>query len=190
MGLTYADKMLEQLREQLVNVVGDIGPAVVGVDAESAIKNVLRFVREAKINLGLWFNPGTTCAVKTVLGAYIGKPKRIRLFYGDPATGRDWLETDDVQGRVGVSTGVIKAPLLFEKNDPYGSMILTDNIVRILDEETGAELYRHPRYHQPRLGLARREGKYEVTANSEVVGSFDESVDAAKHLAFLLGIPD
>lgn len=82
----------------------------------------------------------------------------LRLFYGDPETGRDWMEEADVIGEVGRSTGAHKIPLLIEPGEDGGPGILTKNVVRLMGAESGKELYRHPKYHLPEMEIRSTEG--------------------------------
>ena len=74
---------------------------------------------------------------------------RIRIFYGDRETGRDWGEENDVTGYVGRSTGASKIPLLVHNSRSYGGGALLDHcIVKIMDTHTKRVLYSHPTYHR------------------------------------------
>lgn len=74
------------------------------------------------------------------------KGERIRIFYGDKDTGRDWNEEYDVLGYIGRSAGRFKVPLLIKnKNSLSGCAILTNCIVKItLDKRI---IYQHKKYH-------------------------------------------
>ncbi|MFH1740063.1 MAG: hypothetical protein ABIH23_13720, partial [bacterium] len=50
--------------------------------------------------------------VVEILEKYRDRSTRIRVFYGDTITGRDWMEENDTMGIVGRSSGQIKVPLL------------------------------------------------------------------------------
>lgn len=79
---------------------------------------------------------------------------RVRLYYGDTETGRDWGETNDVTGTIGRSCGEYQVPLLIQRKDSLGGgAILTHCIVRIeystkADRERYGSLYKHPNYHK------------------------------------------
>lgn len=105
-----------------------------------------------------WFDPGTVLKVQEVLERYRESGKTIRLFYGDPETGHDWMEENDVMGRIGRTGGIFKSPILVEKGEFGGPAILTASIIRIMDAETGRELYRHPRYLSPEMEVRSTEG--------------------------------
>ncbi len=73
---------------------------------------------------------------------------RVRLFYGDTETGKDWKEEHDVTGTVGRSTGTIKIPLLiYSRRSMGGPAILDHCIVRLFVNQ--AEVYKHPGYKLP-----------------------------------------
>ena len=76
---------------------------------------------------------------------------RIKLYYGDQTTGRDWEETCDIEGYVSRSTGKIKTPILvYNARSTGGSGILTAHIVKIeyANKKQGLILWEHPNYHR------------------------------------------
>jgi hypothetical protein len=88
--------------------------------------------------------------VEACLAACTGTRERVgvRLFLGDPETGRDWGEGNDVCGYIGRSMGRIKVPLMLAtRHSTGGPAILTGNVLRIL--VNGREVYRHPKYCAP-----------------------------------------
>lgn len=136
-----------------------------------------------------WYNPRTPEKVRRVLERARREGLTLRLFLGDATTGRDWLEENDVVGRVGRSTGKLKIPLLVPEGDVGGPGILDANVVRILDADTGEELYRHPSYHQPELHLSEEPGAdlpFVVKSDTDLA-RFKTLGRAAKWLAFITG---
>jgi hypothetical protein len=94
----------------------------------------------------------TPQAVKDALLTAQYNAYRVRLFYGDAQTGRDWGEENDVTGTVSASTGWFKCLLLLaSQRSSGGPAILTGSIVRLL--VNGREVYRHPTYSQPHYRL-------------------------------------
>lgn len=146
-----------------------------------------------------WFDARTPKKVQSVLEAARKSGDRVRIFLGDNESGRDWLDEFDTIGTIGRSTGTMKVPLLIAGG--YGGpAILTDAIVRIVNPETGEELYRHPKYHLPRLELTpaadfdqaegythsvKAEGKDGVM---ETHANFKSQAEAAHWLAFVSGL--
>jgi len=67
--------------------------------------------------------------------------------------GEDWLEENDVEGRIGNSVGPIKVPLLINNRRSTGGGAITgDSIVRVkVTGKGGRVLWQHPQYHKPEL---------------------------------------
>lgn len=92
----------------------------------------------------------TPSAVVSWLETSRVREQRIRIFYGDTKTGRDWMQEYDIMGIVGRTTGVVKVPILLQtKNSTGGGSISCDSIVRITTN--GRTVYQHPEYHLPEL---------------------------------------
>jgi len=107
---------------------------------------------EKKIIEGVEFDKNTPDKVVRILLGMMGTHTRIRLFYGDSKTGRDWCEEYDTMGYVGRSTGKIKIPLLINNSKSMGGgAILTGSIVRITIDKK--DVYRHPKYHIGKVEL-------------------------------------
>ena len=169
----------------------DLAPRKDEIGKVSQYDGYRRLVELAKhADLGTYFDPGTPERLREVLEAYRISNKRLRLFYGDAETGRDWLEEFGMIGRIGRSSGALKVPLLMQTpRSRWGGPILTACVVRLQDGAAGRELYRHPHYHQPVLAL--REGPTdlpaEVWANDQVHARFRTQAQALRWLAFIQG---
>lgn len=136
------------------------------------------------------FDPGTPVAVRAYLEAYRRAGGSVRLFLGDPATGRDWLEENDVYGTIGRSMGPIKVPLLIEKGECGGGAILTANILRIVDGRSRKEVYRHASYQEPRFKLVAtniRTHPIGVQVDGKPHARFKTSAQADNWIAFMRG---
>lgn len=105
-----------------------------------------------------WFDPETPFEVRRVLERYRKSGGLLRIFYGDTGTGRDWMEENEVIGRVSRSNGIFKIPLMVEDGETGGPAMLDNCIVRMQDGETGRELYRHPAYKVPEAEIRSVEG--------------------------------
>jgi hypothetical protein len=107
---------------------------------------------EYKIVDGIAFHPTTPDGVCQLLAhaANTHRNYRVRIFYGDAETGRDWLEEYDTIGYIGRSTGSIKPPLMIANvRSICGPAILDNCIVKItIDKST---VYSHFNYHQPAI---------------------------------------
>lgn len=97
---------------------------------------------------GTSYDMGTRQGVINVLENARLNNYRIRVHYGDVATGRDWNDTHDVTGYVGRSTGSIKIPLLVYNKRSMGAGGMLDNcIVKITEAKGKRILYQHKNYH-------------------------------------------
>lgn len=144
----------------------------------------------AKRELGTWFDPRTPKKVCRVLEQARKNGTLLRLFYGEPETGRDWLEEHDVLGTIGRSTGVLKVPLLIGEGGHSGPAVLDHCIVRIIRVEDGKVLYQHPRYHLGELTVthaADQETPAEVNVDGRLAARFRDPVDAYHWMAFMAG---
>jgi len=77
--------------------------------------------------------------------------KRLKIYYGNTETGKDWNEIYDISGYIGRSTGSIKIPLLIHnKRSMGGSGILDHCIVKITETTKPYKvLYQHSKYFNP-----------------------------------------
>lgn len=141
-----------------------------------------------------WFTPGTDPKVMKLLEQFRGDGQLIRIFLGDPKTGRDWCEENDVVGRVGRSTGSQKVPLLLCDGESWGGAILTECVLRIMDAQD-RELYRHPLYQEPKLGMELETDPtmmakgytWSVNRDGQIQARFKSSHDAAEYVCFMTG---
>lgn len=92
------------------------------------------------------FYDGTPEKVKQVLESELHSDNRIRIFFGDQETGKDWEEEHETIGYVGRSAGTEPILILLNNNrSMYGGAILTNCIIKIT--KNGRVLYQHPKYH-------------------------------------------
>lgn len=112
-----------------------------------------------------------------------GRRLRLRLFLGDPETGRDWGEEHDVIGYIGRSMGRIKIPLLIHNQRSYGGPGLLDHrIVKIVDVQTKRTVYQHPLYQLPAYTLGTcppKIGAIDMAAEGYTVGVYREGENIA-----------
>ncbi len=138
-----------------------------------------------------YFDPGTDPKVKSILESARKNDQRLRLFLGDTETGRDWMDENDVVGRIGRSMGPMKVPLLISDGEFGGGAILTACIVRILDADTLRELYVHPNYQAPVLTVHPDSGTpkyaFRVDRDDQVHARFKTREQAYGYVAFMLG---
>lgn len=107
--------------------------------------------RTAQYNVvnGTSYHAETHAEIVSVLENCRRSNTRIRVCYGDVATGRDWRERYDVSGTIGRSCGTVKIPLLIHNSRSMGGGGLLDHcIVKIKTSRGGKVLYQHPAYHR------------------------------------------
>lgn len=137
---------------------------------------------------GTYYDSRTPRAVMDALENARLSKKRIRLHYGDIATGRDWLDEWDVSGTVGRSTGPIKIPLIIANARSCGGPGILDHcIVRIRTTVAPfVDLYRHKKYHTGKMEIidemAISSLPVAVTVNGEIYARFHNKSGAEKYI--------
>lgn len=138
-----------------------------------------------------YFDPGTDPKAARALERCRHNASKVRLVLGDTATGRCWLDEHDVVGRIGRSTGALKVPLLIEPGEDGGAAILTTCLLRVVDWDSGRDLYRHPAYRTPGLMIQRApepaDRPWQILHDSTVVACFCDIGKAGGYLAFMCG---
>lgn len=158
------------------------------------------FIRFERHEDGTFYHAETPMEVRKILSAELKARnyRRIRVFYGDHATGKDWCEEDDVCGFVGRSMGLVKMPLLLPtRGSSGGDAILDDCIVRILIN--GCEVYRTKNYQEPVFEkhvkfdtdcVKLPDGRklpYEVSVNGQTHACFETLKKRQRWLDFMTG---
>jgi hypothetical protein len=141
---------------------------------------------------GTTYNDNTPAALIDVLERARFTRSRVRVFYGNVATGRDYCEEYDTTGYICRSTGTVKIPLLVNNRRSMGGPAILDHcIVKIVDTRTRETLYIHPSYHMPALTTEHihTTGKntYNVLADGELHASFSTLDAAARFIAYMRG---
>ena len=121
-------------------------------------------------------------SVEDVLSRYAGSRKRVRIFFGDDDTGRDWMEEFRVTGTISRSMGPQKVFLLLPSaRSTGGTQVSPDSVVRIM--AGGNEVYRHASYHLPKMTI---DGTT-VYAKGEVHAKFKTVAAMNRWIAFMEG---
>lgn len=105
-----------------------------------------------KVENGTSFHIETADKVCSILSNAIASRhrQRLKLHYGDVATGRDWCEENYTIGYIGRSTGTSKIPLLIHNSKSHGGGAILDHcILKIVDVRTKEVLYQSPNYIAP-----------------------------------------
>lgn len=118
---------------------------------------------------------------------------KVRIFYGDTQTGRDWLEESNSIGYVKLHKHRAHFILLFKKQSAYGDVICVKNIVKIL-ALNGEVLYQHDAYHLDELVISqsKQSGYSHEIVNLTIGGVLArfQSLEACQNwLKFIKGIP-
>lgn len=145
--------------------------------------------KRSDLNQKTWFDPETPAQVRDVLETLRQTQTVVRLFFGEPATGKCWLDEWDVIGRIGRSMGPMRVPLLIPPGHHGGSAILTANIVRIISRR-GREYYKHPRFNLPELKIQTGENTelpYEVYVEGKCHARFPTQSSRLAWIRFMRG---
>lgn len=136
---------------------------------------------------GTYYHDDTPDEVIRVLENARIKGTRVRVFYGDTKTGRDWCEEYDTLGVIGRSTGEQKIPLLIPSSQAIGGGGILDHcIVRITIDKR--DRYKHPSYHIGKLVVGPMvDGLRAVLRDDEHIAGFNNHVDAVNYIEFLRG---
>ncbi len=101
-----------------------------------------------KVCNGTFYHLETSDQVVNKLESLRLSGTRIRVSFGDTTTGKDWQEQFDITGRIGRSTGPVKAPLLvYNKRSFGGHCLLTHRIVQIVTSAGKNLIWKHANYH-------------------------------------------
>lgn len=153
-------------------------------------------MKDQKSNNVFSVSPVTLDEVLAKLTSAYHEGIRVRLFLGDNVTGVDWCEAHDVTGRIGRSTGTTPCPLLIANaRSVGGGAILTANIVKLVNIETGAVLYQHRGYTAPRFSMdamkddsgLNRVYRMNEDGTSTHVASFHSIDSGQRYIAFMTG---
>ena len=138
-----------------------------------------------------YFDPGTDPTAARALERARRNGRKVRLVLGDTDTGQCWLDEHDVAGRIGRSTGTLKVALLIEPGEDGGAAILTECLLRVIDWDSGHDLYRHPAYRMPGLTIQRTpeptDRPWQVLHDGFVAACFADIGKAGGYLAFMCG---
>ena len=120
---------------------------------------------------GTAYHENTPEVVVNILDSARTNHTKLKLYYGDVVTGRDWHETMDVTGRIGRSTGNVKIPLLIATERSHGGGAILDHcIVKIRNFDTGIVLYTNPNYKAPKVDIVPSDMPEKYTHNVNVDG--------------------
>lgn len=103
---------------------------------------------------GTAYHAETPMQVIAVLEKARMNRQRIKVYFGNTETGKDWNEEHDTIGYIGRSGGTIKIPLLVHNARSLGGGALLDHcIVKIKEAKGGLVLYQHPKYNTAKIEI-------------------------------------
>ena len=141
-------------------------------------------------DLGTWFRASTPDKVKRIINRLIHTDEVVRLFCGDPQTGKMDVTDFEVMGRVGRSGGILKVPLLLEEDSGFGGPIPDDRILRIIRVSDRKVLYSAPAFVLPTFSIFERDDKdypYGVNVDGVLHAGFSTYAKACAWVAFMAG---
>jgi hypothetical protein len=129
---------------------------------------------------GTFYDSETPMEVVRILEESRRNKLRLRLHYGDTETGRDWMDAWGVTGHISRSMGPIKIPIMVSSSRAMGGGGILDHcIVRIRTAAGNRELYRHPKYNQPKVSLLVEDMKlpypFKVFLDGELTAGFENA---------------
>lgn len=147
-----------------------------------------------KVANGTFYHENTSDSVIRILENARINHERIRIFYGDVNTGRDWMEIYDTMGTVGRSCGSVKIPLLLNKRTSNGGGAILDHcIVKITIDKI--IVYTNVNYYLPKLEireasdyLKSKNYGYSVFADGDNIFNCNSMRKAENEVDFLKGI--
>lgn len=136
-----------------------------------------------------WYHPRTPAQARQALETARIARYRVRLYYGDPATGRDAMEIVNTVGYIGRRGHDLPLPvLLAQPGDRHGTRIHSAALVRVAALDHHVDLWQHPRYHLPRLDCAPLlDGQARVVIDGTLDVDFNNDREATKYLRFVRG---
>lgn len=103
---------------------------------------------EYKEHNGTFYNKDTSDKIISILESIRRNRTRVRFYWGDVETGKDWGDEFYVRGTIGRSMGPVKIPILiYNRRSLGGTAILTDCIVKITTTKGNHTIYQHENYH-------------------------------------------
>lgn len=183
---------LKQISE-LIDLPFSVSEDQVGtMDQYRQYEEAIRLYAASPASKKTFYAPGTHKKVKSVLDRYIESGDPIRIFYGNEQTGEDWLEEFGAIGKISRSFGPLRIPLMLLEDDIGGLPISSENIVKLVDVNTGDILWKHKKYHLPELRIVesdhqKKEYNYNVLADGQLHASFSDYYKAAAFVAFISG---
>lgn len=187
LGFDVCYKRLKQYNEILGRQAPD--PSKIGTIEQHEAYKLAEADYIASKPKDVLYEPDTPPQVRRILENARVSGIRVRVFYGDAETGRDWLEEWNTLGRVSSTMGPIRSPILVCNSRSMGGMsILSANIVKITIDKVVQ--YQHPKYHLPEFMVEPSDiGDYyeNVLADGKIHARFKKPRQAQNWIKFMRG---
>lgn len=139
---------------------------------------------------GTTYDSRTPDTVQRALESARSSGARVRLFYGDTATGKAWAEEYHVAGTVGRSMGPIKIPLLIANARSMGGGGILDHCIVAIATGPNRFSYRHDSFDVGEWRVVPSdlpEYAAAVTHNGAIHARFKTATAATRYVAFMRG---
>ncbi|AHF01393.1 hypothetical protein THIAE_06065 [Thiomicrospira aerophila AL3] len=190
-GFTNVYEDLIQVKKKL-GLNAPLDSEIGTIEQYSEYQATMKVLREKGGLKTTFYKYRTPKKVQSILEGYRKSEEKIRIFYGDYESGRDWLEEYDTVGRVSRSGGLLKVPILVADDECGGPALLDHCIVKLQDVTTGKVLWQHKNYQQPKFHIQEVSEfahglTHEVLVNEKVHARFSSLAKAAHWVAFMSG---
>ena len=190
-GFDNCFKACTQLAEMMKQPLPDAEQIGI-IEQYNEYQDLLFKYSASTISKNTWFDPGTVPEVRRILDEARVVGTKLRLWYGNVETGLSWLDEWDIIGRIGRSMGPMRCPILLRtENSNGGGAILTACIIRIMNTATRRDLYKHPKFHNPKFILTKgQDEKYPFEVSTErdgVIARFETEKKRVYWLDFMDG---
>ncbi|MDI1236384.1 MAG: hypothetical protein PSV26_02740 [Polaromonas sp.] len=185
------------VREEANAIAGMLGKVDLLISpSEDGTMNALAKYRRLKLlcsregRRSLWFDPRVKQSVRHALLTATATRRPIRLIYGDPASGRAYLEHAGVHGWIaaGQDDGVMRPTLSETQNLETSCAVHELDIVRVIDTSSTLDTYVHPEFHMPDMEVVERsERGFELHVDGSPMLVAEHKVTLTKWARFFAG---
>ena len=110
--------------------------------------------KEYKLSLsGTAYNPNTPDEVINALEYSRKSQVKVKIYYGDVETGRNWNEERDTIGIIGRSCGDIKIPILLSNSGSIGGVGVLDHCIIKIKTTSGNVLYQAYNFQESKFEI-------------------------------------
>ena len=144
---------------------------------------------------GTYYHAAAPRQVVDALEQAASEGSKVRIHYGDPRTGKDWLEEHGVEGRLSRSMGPLRVPLMISGASRFGDPLNDHCIVRLEVRPAAGkpfeDVYRHPCYHVGKIHMGPsgiESHPFQVTVDGQPHANFATEQDRGRFTRKMFGI--